>query len=437
MPTRTDQQDRAGGVAGPVAEAVPPGPAEADRVRTTVLDFLAGHRRARLRPVTDRLVETIQRDNRGYRDTGVVAREDLWRSCHDNVDRVLQLLTARVDRDEGASIGSHPDDHHAYDAARATGRRRAEQGLPLDDVLRSFRIGGRLIWDDLVAQAEGGPGAGGLGGLGPAQVRDLGTHLWAVVDETSAQVAAAYHAEQRSSVRADEQQRAELWEGLVSGRARDPRFALEVARTLDLPQEADLAVVVGPGLDAARAERALAPHASSWVRRTSDVVGVVALRDTVEEVVEALSEMVGTGAVGVSGTVAGLARVDRGFAQATIALRTLNGRAGPPAAGVVTFDSRLPEALLLGTPDVARRIVVRWLGPVLDLPAAESEVLLGTLSAWVAAGGSATGAAAAVPCHRNTVLNRVRRVAELVDLPLADGLVPLELDLALRAWRLG
>jgi len=36
---------------------------------------------------------------------------------------------------------SAPDDY--FDAARETGRRRAEQRLPLDDVLRSFRRGGR------------------------------------------------------------------------------------------------------------------------------------------------------------------------------------------------------------------------------------------------------------------------------------------------------
>jgi len=422
MPTRTDGHD----------EVRTTGP---DELRASAIDYLVRHRRDRLGPVTDGLVETIRRDNAGYRESGAVSREDLWRSCRDNVDRVLQLLVVAVERDEVAPVGGHPDDHHAYDAARATGRRRAAQGLPLDDVLRSFRMGGRLIWDDLVAQAAGQEPGAAL--LDPARVRDLGTHLWAVVDETSAQVAAAYHAEERSLVRAHVQQRAELWEGLLAGRGRDPRFALEVARTLDLPIEADLVVVVATDLDPAVAERALSPHASSWMRRTADVVGVVALRDTVREVVDVLAGLTTT-PVGVSNPVAGLARVERAFGQATVALRSLQGsaRAAEATGGVVAFDDRLPEALLLGSPDVARRMIRRWLGPLLELPAAEAEVLLDTLTAWVAAGGSATRTAAAVPCHRNTVLNRVRRVAELVDLPLADDAVPLELDLALRAWRM-
>jgi len=397
------------------------------------LAFLVAHRLERLDPLTDRLVETIERDNAPYRLTGLVPRPDLRASCRENVDRVLQLLGAAVERGEAGTVGGHPDDAHAYDAARSTGRRRAEQGLPLDDVLRSFRIGGRLIWDDLVSEAAH---------LDATLLRDLGTHLWGVVDETSAQVAESYHRHERYLVRADEQQRAELWEGLLSGRGREPGFAAEVAGALDLPVTADLVVVVSGTLDPRRAERALSPHASSWVRRTTDVVGLVVLRDTAADVVAALGELT-TGTahrVGVSGPVSGLARADRGFAQAFLALRSLGADPTPTGGalrgGVAGFDDRLPEALLLSSPDVARRMVQRWLGPVLDRAPGEAEVLLDTLAAWVASGGSATRTAAVVPCHRNTVVNRVRRVSDLIGRPLDDDAVPIELDLALRAWRL-
>ena len=108
-------------------------------VRAVTPEFLAEHRRDRLEVVTDRLVETIQRDNAGYRHAGVVPLADLRQSCHDNVARVLELLAEAV---EVGTVTPRGDREPAYDAARATGRRRAEQGLPLDDVLRSFRIGG-------------------------------------------------------------------------------------------------------------------------------------------------------------------------------------------------------------------------------------------------------------------------------------------------------
>ena len=397
------------------------------------VDFLARHQATRIDSITERLVETIERRHPGYRTSQVVPRSDLWRSCHDNVARVLQLLAAAVSSGEGADRSSRElDDDESYDAARETGRRRAEQGLPLDDVLRSFRIGGRLIWDDLLAQGEGV--------LGSQGVREIGTRLWEVVDETSAQVAHAYHLKERALVRADEQQRVELWESVLAGRAREPGFAQEAGRLLDVPEDADFLVVVARSLDARLvdvrwAESRLAPHATAWVRRTGDLVGLVALReDDPAEAQGALHEMGLRGGkpLGVSSVVRGLARVDLGYRQATLSLR-----AQGDSPGAAVFDQRLPEVLLLSSPDIAARLVDRWLEPVLALPAAEAADLLATLEAWVEAGGSATRTAASVPCHRNTVLNRLRRVGELTGHDLSDDAVPVELALSLRARRMG
>jgi hypothetical protein len=390
-------------------------------VRDATLNFLAEHRRERVDAITDRLVETIVRDNLGYQASATVTLEDLHRSCHDNVERVLEILRDAVGQ------GSLPDeDDPAYGAARETGRRRAEQGLPLDDVLRSYRIGGRLIWDDLVHEGDTA--------LDPLEVREIGTRLWEVVDATSAQVATAYHHQELTLVRADEQQRAELWEGVLGGRAREPGFAREAALLLDLPADSELVVVVATELRLRLAEQALAPHATAWVRRTADVVGLVALRE--ESPREALASLEGLAAevdvaLGVSSVVRGLSGVEQGYVQASLALRAQSG-----AVGLARFDDRLPEALLLGSPEVASRLVERWLGPVLALSPGESRALTDTLTAWVASGGSATRTATVVHCHRNTVANRLHRFTELTGHPLTDDAVPVDLDLALRAWRL-
>ncbi len=97
--------------------------------------------------LADQLVETIGEHNPGYRAVNAVPASDLWRSCHDNITRVLQLLLA-----DGTVRGGGPEDY--YDAARATGHQRAVQRMPLDDVLRSFRLGGRLVWQALIAEAR-------------------------------------------------------------------------------------------------------------------------------------------------------------------------------------------------------------------------------------------------------------------------------------------
>ena len=398
-------------------------------MRAESLAFLAGHRRARVDALTDRLVETIGASNPGYRAVRVVPLEDLRESCRDNITRVLELLGDAV---AGRAVPGPGEP--AYDAARATGRRRAEQGLPLDDVLRSFRMGGRLIWEDLVDQAPAD--------LGAAELREVGTRLWEVVDETSAQVAAEYHAVERAAVRADEQLRAGLWEGLLAGRAGEPGFAHEAARILDVPVEGRYLVVLADGVDPRRVEEALLPQPSAWVRRAGGVAGLVPLgRRPAGPVLAALARHAerpgagpgagsGAGSVAVSAPVTGLAGVGAGTRQASLALRTL---AGEP--GVAAFDDRLPEALLLRAPDVAARLVDLWLGPVLALPAAERDPLLETLDAWVATGGSPTHTAARVHCHRNTVLNRLHRVAVLLGREDFDTVPPLELALALRSRR--
>lgn len=391
-------------------------------MRSQTREFLAEHRRARVVPIATHLVEVIGEENRGYRDLPVVSRADLLRSCLANVTRVLELLA------ETADTGRlREEEDAAYDAARETGQRRAEQGLPLDDVLRSFRMGGRLIWADLLAQA---PMA-----LDPADVRDIGTALWEVVDRTSAEVAASYHRHEHAAVRDDAQQRAELWEGLLTGRARDASFAHLAGRVLDLPVSGDYLVLAGTDVDPLRAERSTGPAVSRWVRRTDGVVGLAALREgepgPVLRSLRQLSESAGC-ALGASTVVAGLSHVDDGVGQAQLALRARDGR-----PGLATFDEQLPEALLLSSPAVTRRLVAVWLAPLLELGGGEAGVLIDTLTAWVAVGGSVTATATAVPCHRNTVMNRLRRVEGLLDRPLLDRAPPVELDLALRAVRLG
>lgn len=398
-------------------------------MRDETLGFLTEHRTTRVSVLTGRLVDTILAGSDAY--SGVtVPREDLERSCHDNIARVLELLALAVSA--GAPEGHEP----LYDAARATGERRATQGLPLHDVLRSFRLGGRLIWDDLVVQAHDS--------LDAEALREVGTRLWEVVDETSAQVALAYHESERSLVRADEQRKAALWEGLLGGRATDPSFALEAVRILDLPETGPYVVVAAPGHDPAPFEAALrgAGLHSEWVRRATGAVALVApgvgsqaLGDTlVARVVDALRSVPVDAVVGVSVATGSVAEVDRAFRQATLAAQARTGRSD--GGGVTCFDEGLPEALLLTSAEVAERLVTVWLGPVLELTEGERHDLLATLDAWVATGGSAVHTSELVHCHRNTVINRLRRVADLTGRAGLPGEpVPVELALALRALR--
>jgi hypothetical protein len=393
------------------------------------LGFLKRHREGRVPALADRLVATILEQNPAYAGGHTVPLADLHRSCHDNIARVLELLASAVDA--GWRVADEEDAY--FDAARATGRRRAEQGMALDDVLRSFRVGGRLIWEDLVEEARA------RDALDADGLREVGTRLWEVVDVTSAHVASAYHAAERELVREDEQRRATLWEGLLHGRAKDPVFAREAARILDLPLRGRYVVVAlghqdGAGNVAVALEQRLSLRGmpSAWQRRADCLVGVLTLGAVEPAGVLGLLRERARGPVGVSAVADTLADVDVAHRQAVLALRTI----APGDRALVSFDECLPEALLLSSPDVAERLVRVWLRPLLELPPSERGPLLHTLETWVATGGSATRTAELAHCHRNTVLNRIRRVGSLLGRELAEGSPPVDLALALRAHRL-
>ncbi|WP_253209170.1 helix-turn-helix domain-containing protein [Streptomyces niphimycinicus] len=57
---------------------------------------------------------------------------------------------------------------------------------------------------------------------------------------------------------------------------------------------------------------------------------------------------------------------------------------------------------------------------MLDLPDDEREVLLKTLTIWYQSGRSAARAAGLLYCHRNTILNRPRRIEQLCGSSLED-----------------
>ncbi|MEV6605616.1 helix-turn-helix domain-containing protein [Kutzneria sp. NPDC051319] len=383
---------------------------------TIAAQQLAAGVRTRVPGLADELVRIIAVQNPGYRRVGVVSDEDLRKSCHDNMSSVLAL------------IGRDDATEEFYAAARCTGRRRAEQRMPLDDVLRSFRLGGRLLWQALVDQArsDGSVDAEGL--------LEIASWLWEVVDSTSAHVAAAYHAAEQQLVRIDEQRRATLWEGLLRGRAKDLAFAHEAARIIGVPVDGPYAAVVADADASPALGRLLAEHGihSAWQLRAHTLVGLLSLDSPELGIVLKVLRDALTVPAGVSLVVHGLADVDVAYRQATLARRSVQ----PGRVEVAALADRLPEAMVLSSPELAEELIRLRLGPLLKIPAGERRILLDTLETWVATAGSVSRTAELVHCHRNTVINRLTRIEAVTGNDLSD--VPhLELSLALKAsWLL-
>ena len=153
-------------------------------------------------------------------------------------------------------------------------------------------------------------------------------------------------------------------------------------------------------------------------------------RDALASVAADLTAPPGT-RIGISSVVDGLASVGDARRLAETALR-----ACPASGGTVLLDEHLPTALVVSSPGLGTALADRVLGPLDRLDPSDRDVIIETLTAWLDSDGSAQRAGARLYCHRNTVLNRLRRFEQLTGRCLTRPSDAVEVSLALAARRL-
>ncbi|WP_204163031.1 PucR family transcriptional regulator [Streptomyces sp. CS131] len=419
----------------------------ADRESVEVLHRAARVLVASLPALTDRLVEALYAQEPAYRAAIDSDRVGVWQEVHHSLrHNVGSLIQPREFREP------------AHRTSRWIGEVRAEQGVPLDAVLHAFRMGGAMVWQDLVDETAR---------RDPDDIRLLvhvAADVWNFVDEHCGVVADAYRqAERRQSWRRENRQRL-MVAALLDGTARIADLA-EAAEMLGLPEHGRYAVLAvaggigaggaGPGAGArsAAASRAgAAQHRPGAAARPPVVLPAGAPGATVlwhpgpdaefailplagssgelSALAAALDVPAGTRA-GIGSAVEGLAALGDARRLAETALRTC-----PASGGTVLLDEHLPDALVVSSPALAGALADRVLGPLDRLDPADRDVIVETLTAWLDADGSAQRAGARLYCHRNTVLNRLRRFEQLTGRCLTRPRDAVEVSLALAARRL-
>ncbi|WGP09542.1 PucR family transcriptional regulator [Streptomyces sp. SH5] len=449
-------RSRIGALHGP--SPVPPLPHRfrslADREAVEVLHRAARVLVASLPALTDRLVEALHAQEPAYRAAIDSDRAEVWQEVHHSLrHNVGSLIQPREFRES------------AHRTSRWIGEIRAEQGVPLDAVLHAFRMGGAMVWQDLVDETAR---------RDPDDIRLLvhvAADVWNFVDEHCGVVADAYRqAERRLSWRRENRQRL-MVAALLDGTARIADLA-EAAEMLGLPEQGRYAVLAmaagprGPGAGgvkgAGAAQRGPGPAVASGAGAARPGPGAVA-RPPVElpvgapgttalwhpgpdaefailplagspgelsALAAALDVPAGTRA-GIGSAVEGLAALGDARRLAETALR-----ACPASGGTVLLDEHLPDALVVSSPALAGALADRVLGPLDRLDPADRDVIVETLTAWLDADGSAQRAGARLYCHRNTVLNRLRRFEQLTGRCLTRPRDAVEVSLALAGRRL-
>ncbi|GGQ13836.1 helix-turn-helix domain-containing protein [Streptomyces griseomycini] len=401
-----------------------PGPVPAPRPRTRRVRSLIDadalrvlHRAARvllddLPQLTDRLVAVLQEQEPVYRAAVEEDPTATWQEVHRSLRH---------------SISSLLDPRGARDAARRCswkiGATRAEQGMPLDALLHAFRLGGSLVWQGLVDETSR---------TAPEDVRLLvhvASDVWDFVDEHCTLVADAYRQTERQLAWRRENRVRLLAAALLDGTSRIADLP-EAAQALDLPEQGRYVVVaVGGGRPTGcpGAQAVLGPGVRvHWHTGVEADYGIVLAEDG-EEVVVPEEQPPGV-RVGISGEVEGLAAVGEARRLADTALGL-----SPETGGTVRLTDHLPAALVVSSPELGAALVDRLLGPLEHLEPADAEVLLDTLATWLACDGSAQRASRRLYCHRNTVLNRLRRYEQLSGRSLSRPSDLVEVSLALTA----
>jgi hypothetical protein len=308
------------------------------------------------------------------------------------------------------------------------GRRRAQRGVPLDAVRRAYHIGGQVLFGSFMEWASEED-------IPRDRVIALADDVWDVVDLHCGVATNAFREAENEIFGG--RRAGELLDALLGGDA-DRDCVAGVVQTWGWVEQGRYAVVVcrpadwgAPPLEQAELPVRAAGIRVVWRLHGGHAVGVVPLGDMpATTLTKGLPARRGR-RTGVSLVVDGLAELGRARRLAELAARTV-----PGGEGVVCLEERLPAALLTARPDLARELCARVLAPVLALDRVSRDLLLDTFAAWLAAGGSAHRAAGVLFCHRNTVLNRMRRLERLTRRSLSEPGDLIELTLALEAFNL-
>lgn len=330
------------------------------------------------------------------------------------------------------------------DALGAVGEQRAHQQIPIEDVLRAFRMVGRVLWDHMTSEMEDDSGP-------PMDVVvELGRTLMRFTDQISSAVAHHYFVAQRSIVRRQEAARSQFLHDLLTGTQLSPDEMLQRARSygydLARPQVAVVATTPSAATegDLSRALAAIADELQVVGqpivdRRGEQVIGLFAVSGRTSHEIAAMGERIARElpegwALGIGGPYPGPEGSRRGYLEAREALEI--GSALEPNRSVYPFESYLLYRSLRSDPQLVARFIDSVIGPVVEHDERRKSELVKTLEAYFATDGSAKDSGRILFAHPHTVTYRLKQIEKLTGRSLKDPEDKLHMHLAVKALKL-
>lgn len=389
----------------------------------------------RLDEIVERSADAIWDVVPSYERSGDPLREDVRHSVRENVETLAKVLSA------GRSIRAEE-----LDPIERAGARRAETGIPLDDVLHAYRTVSRVCWDVLAAECRTYEGEALDAAI------QLADAVLAYTDSISTAVAEAYARAQRAIVREQEGARREFLADVLYGTDASPEDVLARAHSFGYDLSLSYVALVGCGpQDDGRKEATVLAAAGGLASSVAAGVGgdPIVLQKAEQTIAllpagpgtdpgvapyKLVAELGGGWRFGVGGPEPGLEGIRRAYLEAREALEI--GMALNLPEQVYLFDDLLLYHFLRIEPPLVDRFVDQMLGPLLEYDDKRKGELVKTLEAYFAADASVKLAGEALFAHPHTVTYRLKQIEKLTGWSLREAEDKLRLQLALRAHRL-
>ncbi|MFE3449515.1 PucR family transcriptional regulator [Nonomuraea sp. NPDC059194] len=361
----------------------------------------------------------------GREDTGAPASEELRalvRDCLDDVDDLVGRYVVQVAELDGYQgtvpaeelretaracfelllrlIGGLPVSDELRGVPERLGRHRAHQGVPLERLLQAVRMDFRVLWTAFLER------------ISPADLPELtrcAVRVWNAVEFHTVTVHAAYLDEVAVLARQQERERTALVGRLLSSDGRDPQLVAQVATLLQVSAKAGFAVAVVPPEFQQDLRRAVTARLTTRVTHLQDHKGFLVLIAELPPATGAVpSRWLHDVPCAVAPVANGLAMVPDMVRVAEAIAATLDGEV---TGAVALSDAWMPVAAARLGP-IAGMLAEAVLSGLDPLPPYERDRLLETVIAYCRT-GSIAATTRDLYCHRNTVLNRLNRFADL------------------------
>jgi DNA-binding PucR family transcriptional regulator len=395
-------------------------------VRPVVLSFLD-----RLDEVVNKGAYAISKNVPSYARLGDAFMEDVRQAVRENVAILAQVLS------QGRDISKEE-----LEQIERVGARRAEDGIPLEDVLHAYRTVSRACWDVLAEECRSFEGDALEASI------ELAEAVLRYTDQISTCVADAYARAQRAIVREQEGARREFLADLLYGTEASPEDILRRAHTFGYDLSLSYFALVGVGAEneprkelliaaavtSAAGLGAADPIVLQKAEHTIALIPVDTATDFAAMPEKILAELDGDWRFGMGGPGLGLEGIRRAYLEAREALEI--GTALNLDGQLHRFEDLLLYHFLRIEPALVDRFIEQMLGPLIEYDERRKGELIKTIEAYFSMDGSVKLAGEALYAHPHTVSYRLKQVERLTSFSLRDPEEKLRMQLALRAYRL-